>query len=186
MSGTVLGEKLIVGGEKGALRVWEGGIKGLTEGTEKRTTLQKDESLDVMCPISPGEDWIAVGLGDGSVRFVQVGGKGACAVEGVKHDEVEGVVTLAIEPEGRMISGGGSIVKIWERKSTDDMDDEKEEEQVDEPDDLKDDQADGVESDQSQGESSEEERRPKRKKRKRNKGKDRGGSNHIMAFKGMD
>ncbi|KAL8730879.1 MAG: hypothetical protein Q9166_003806 [cf. Caloplaca sp. 2 TL-2023] len=186
LCGTVIGEKCIGGGEKGALRVWEGGVKGLIEGIEKKATLQKGESLDVMCPIPEGmqsEDMVAVGLGDGSVRFAEVGGKSGNSLDGLKHDEVEGVVSLGFEPGGRMISGGGSIVKIWERETVDDLDDEVE---IDEVHYSNADGPDLMESDKSQDESSDEERRPKRKKRKRKKGKDRGGSNHIMAFKGMD
>ena len=187
LSGTVIGDKMFAGGEKGALRMWEGGVKGLMGGVDKKVTMQKGESLDVMCKLWEehlGEDLIAVGLGDGSVKIVQVGTKRTNVVDSVKHDEVEGVVTLGLEPGGRMISGGGSIVKIWEKEASDDLDDE--EADVDQIADDSNDGADGVESAASQDESSEEERRPKWKKRKRNKGKNRGESNHIMAFKGMD
>ncbi|KAL8980634.1 MAG: hypothetical protein Q9205_004342 [Flavoplaca limonia] len=187
LSGTVIGDKMFAGGEKGALRMWEGGVKGLMGGVDKKFMMQKGESLDVMCKLweeHTGEELIAVGLGDGAVKIVQVGTKRTNVVDSVKHDEVEGVVTLGLEPGGRMISGGGSIVKIWEKETSDDLDDE--EADVDQIQDDSNDGADGVEGAASQDESSEEERRPKRKKRKRNKGKNRGESNHIMAFKGMD
>ncbi|KAL8874730.1 MAG: hypothetical protein Q9198_006821 [Flavoplaca austrocitrina] len=178
---------MFAGGEKGALRMWEGGVKGLMGGVDKTFMMQTGESLDVMCKLweeHTGEELIAVGLGDGAVKIVQVGTKRTNVVDSVKHDEVEGVVTLGLEPGGRMISGGGSIVKIWEKETSDDLDDE--EADVDQIQDDSNDGADGVEGAASQDESSEEERRPKRKKRKRNKGKNRGESNHIMAFKGMD
>ncbi|KAL8915737.1 MAG: hypothetical protein Q9172_006713 [Xanthocarpia lactea] len=186
LSGTAIGDNFIAGGEKGALRVWEGGIKGLMEGLDKRTTLQKGESLDVMCRMweePPGEGVVAVGLGDGSVKIVQVGAKRANVVDSVKHDEVEGVVTLGLEPGGRMISGGGSIVKIWEKETADDLDDEDEAKPADG---RSDDRANGTESADSEDDSSDEKRRPKRKKRKRNKGQNRGPTKHIMEFKGMD
>lgn len=189
LGGTAIGDKFIAGGEKGALRMWEGGIKGLMRGLDKKTTIQKGESLDVMCQMweeHPGEDVIAVGLGDGSVNIVQVGAKRVNVLDSVKHDEVEGVVTLGLEPGGRMISGGGSIVKIWEKETADDLDDEEEEEEADQANGDSGVGQEGTESADSQDDSSEEERRPKRKKRKRNKGKSRGGTNHIMAFKGMD
>ncbi|KAL8816035.1 MAG: hypothetical protein Q9223_004893 [Gallowayella weberi] len=184
LSGTVIGDRCLAGGEKGALRMWEGGLKGLTEGIDRKVTLQKGESLDVMCPSSEGRDMVAVGVGDGSIRFVRVGGKWESAVESVKHDEVEGVVTLGLEPGGRLISGGGSLVKIWEKNTIDDVDDEKADGTSCASDDI--DGADNAEDNQSEDESSEEGKRPKRKKRKRNKGKDRGGNSHIMAFQGMD
>ncbi|KAL8751218.1 MAG: hypothetical protein Q9199_006575 [Rusavskia elegans] len=188
LGGTAIGNKFIAGGEKGALRMWEGGIKGLMGGLDKKTTIQKGESLDVMCQMweeYPGEDVIAVGLGDGSVKIVQIGAKPANVLGSVKHDEVEGVVTLGLEPGGRMISGGGSIIKIWEKETADDLD--KGEDEADQANGDSGGEPDGTESADSQDDSSEEERRPKRKKRKRNKGKNRGGTNnHIMAFKGMD
>ena len=186
LSGTAIGGNFIAGGEKGALRVWEGGVKGLMEGLDKRTTLQKGESLDVMCRMweePPGEGVVAVGLGDGSVKIVQVGAKWANVVDSVKHDEVEGVVTLGLEPGGRMISGGGSIVKIWEKETADDLDEEDEAKPADG---RSDDGANGTESADSEDDNSDEKRRPKRKKRKRNKGQNRGPIKHIMEFKGMD
>lgn len=185
LSGTAIGNKFIAGGEKGAVRMWEGGIKGLMGGINKKTAIQRGESLDVMCQMwedFPGEDVIALGLSDGSVKIVQLGAKRINVLDSVKHDEVEGVVTLGLEPGGRMISGGGSIVKIWEKETADDLDEE-----ADGADSDRDDGRNGTESADSQSDSTEEEeRRPKRKKRKRNKGKTKGGTNHIMAFKGMD
>ncbi|KAL8694623.1 MAG: hypothetical protein Q9224_003529, partial [Gallowayella concinna] len=41
LSGTVIGDRCVAGGEKGTLRRWEGGVKGLTEGIDRKTTLQK-------------------------------------------------------------------------------------------------------------------------------------------------
>ncbi|KAL8654607.1 MAG: hypothetical protein Q9226_003364 [Calogaya cf. arnoldii] len=191
LGGTAIGNKFIAGGEKGALRVWEGGIKGLMGGIDKKTTIQKGESLDVMCPMReeyPGENLVGAGFSDGSVKIVRVGVKRVSDVDYMKHDEVEGVVTLGFEPGGRMISGGGSIVKIWEKATADDLDDDPFEGMLDGlANDVSGDGSDGTGSADSQEDSSEEEEeRPKRKKRKRNKGKTRGGTNHIMAFKGMD
>ncbi|KAL8991907.1 MAG: hypothetical protein Q9169_007542 [Polycauliona sp. 2 TL-2023] len=189
LSGTAVGDKLIAGGEKGAIRVWEGGVKGLMGGLDKKTTIQRGESLDVMSQMQ--EDTIAVGLGDGSVKVVHIGPKRTNVLDSVKHDEIEGVVTLGFEPGGRMISGGGSIIKIWEKESADDIDEEEEEEQEQEDKANhsagdSDGGAKDAESADSQEDSSEEERKPKRKKRKRNKGKHRGENSHIMAFKGLD
>ncbi|KAL8698411.1 MAG: hypothetical protein Q9201_006587 [Fulgogasparrea decipioides] len=184
LSGTTTGGKLVAGGEKGALRIWDGGVKGLMEGTERRITVQKGENLDVICEGASPDDMVVVGLGDGTVKFVQVGGKRGGVASSVRHNEVEGVLALGFEPGGRMISGGGDTVKIWERSQEDDSSDEEAMDKTNGI--ITKDRSEVEEAEENDHESSEEEKRPKRKKRKRNKGKDRGGSNHIMAFKGMD
>ncbi|KAL8726233.1 MAG: hypothetical protein Q9181_006135 [Wetmoreana brouardii] len=186
LSGTIIGGKFLAGGEKGALRIFDEGVKGLMEGREKRLTVLKGESLDVICPLPEGaslDDMIAVGLGDGTVKFVQAGGKRGGVAGSVRHNEVEGVLALGFEPGGRMISGGGDIVKIWERSQEDDSSDG---EATNKSNGITDDGSENAEAEESEDGSSEDQRKPWRKKRKRNKGKDRGGSNHIMAFKGMD
>ncbi|KAI4247967.1 MAG: hypothetical protein LQ352_006033 [Teloschistes flavicans] len=183
LCGTIIGDKSIVGGEKGALRILEGGVNGLKLGDERKIVVAKGESLDVMCPLPEAsrlEETVAVGLGDGNIKFVQVGKKGG-VIGTERHHEVEGVVAIGFEPGGRMISGGGNVVQVWER-SDDDVDGGAGEANGA----RHTDSADDDEANDSDDDSSEEETRPKRKKRKRNKGKDRGGSNQIMAFKGMD
>ncbi|KAL8685561.1 MAG: hypothetical protein Q9218_007686 [Villophora microphyllina] len=186
LSGTIIGDTFIAGGEKGALRVWDGGVKGLMQGTERRVTVAKGESLDVICPLPEAgrlEQTVAVGLGDGNIRFVRVGKKGGM-MGTTRHDEVEGVVALGFEPGGRMISGGGAVVKVWERSEENNEDEEDGLGAVNGSATIGSDEDGGAYD--SEDDSSEEERNPKRKKRKRNKGKERGGTNHTMAFKGMD
>ena len=183
-------DRIIAGGEKGALRMWEDGAQGIINGIEKRLSVQKGESLDVICRVPEnvtGGDVIAVGLGDGTVSFARTGSKRpAVLAEKIRHDEVEGVMALGFDPDGRLISGGGSVVKVWEKKSeipsTNDEDLEEEEGKTNG---MLSHGSDESEDDESTDSSSEEEK-PKRKKRKRNKGKDKGKSNHIPAFIGMD
>ncbi|KAL8870581.1 MAG: hypothetical protein Q9174_003407 [Haloplaca sp. 1 TL-2023] len=145
------------------------------EGKERRVAVQRGESLDVMCPVSaelvPNQT-VVVGVGDGTMKSVDVGSKKGAVVGEVRHHEIDGAVALGFESGGRLISGGGDVVKIWERSEEDDSDDAEPTAingvtglgsvgEDDEP------EAD------NDGDSSEEERKPKRKKRKRNKGKDR-------------
>ncbi|KAL8935853.1 MAG: hypothetical protein Q9211_004481 [Gyalolechia sp. 1 TL-2023] len=185
-------DRIVTGGEKGALRMWEGGLKGVIKGKEKKLTIAKGESLDVTCsvPASVVEgDVVAVGLGDGTVSFAQTNHRRTGVVGRMRHDEVDGVMAIDFDPDGRLISGGGSIVKVWEKNidhfSDDEDSSDNEGEDLIDPNGTNDGGSKGNSDEESDDESSEEER-PKRKKRKRNKGKDRGKMNHIMAFKGMD
>ena len=184
LSGCVIDDKLIAGGEKGVLRVWDGGANSIVEGKERKVAVQRGESLDVVCSTSGGvvpNKTVVVGLGDGTIKFVDVGGKKGTAIAEVRHHEIDGAVALGFESGGRLISAGGDVVKIWERSEEEDSDDE--ELGVTGLGSIGEDNEPEAGSD---SDSSEEERKPKRKKRKRNKGKDRGGNSHIMAFKGMD
>lgn len=199
LSSTVIGgterTRIIAGGEKGFVRMWEDGVKGIIKGKEKRLYVQKGESLDVICPVPKWlveEDVIAIGLGDGTVSFANTG-KRPGVVGCIRHDELEGIVALGFDPDGRLITGGGDTVKVWEKNT----ESPRNESSVSDDDDDDDEQSDGANGetqhvsddhnghDKSEDESSDEEK-PKRKKRKRNKGKGKNINNHIMAFKGMD
>jgi len=188
LSSTILDGKLVVGGEKGGLRMWEVGV---WDDNEETIVIGKCASADVLAAAPEGQT-AAIGMDDGVVRFVAMGGKRAKVVEEVRHDEVEGVLGLGFEVGGRMISGGGSVVKVWE-ESLQALDGDEDEE-----DDVGVGAVDGKrtngfgsgddDSDKGDGESSEEEEEKprKKKKRKKNKGKGQNGVQHVMAFKDMD
>ena len=110
---------------------------------------------------------MAVGVGDGRVVFVRVGAEGGRVVGEVRHDDLEGVVGVGFfEGEGgRMVSGGGGVVKVWGWRGRGE-------------------EGEG-EVDGSEGSESEDEgvRRKKRKKRRR---KEKGGAEHVLGFQGMD
>lgn len=192
LSSCVVDGKLVVGSEKGVLRIWQVGSWDDNEQTV--AVLGKGASADVLAAVGE-EPLVAVGMDDGCVRFVDMGRKRPKLLHEaeVRHDEVEGVLGLGFEVGGRMISGGGQVVKVWEDSSgVDDGEDEK-----DEDDGLRgtnDKRVNGFGSDENGSEeggheSSEEEqrKRKKKKKRKRNKGKTQsGGQQRITAFKGMD
>ena len=184
-SGTSRGEKVVVGGATGVLTLWE---KGAWDDQDERIYVHREagggESIETLATV-PDElgkgKMVVVGLGNGGVKFVRIGPNKV--VSSVSHDEAEGVVGLGFDVEGRMVSGGGQIIKVWHEAV------ESGEEEEDEPasngkrvtdsdDDDSDDDSDDSDEDR-QGAS-------KRKKRKKGRGKDRSGGRHVMRFDDLD
>lgn len=158
---------------------------------------------------------VVAGLGNGGVRVVRLRGGGGEVVGTVRHDEggVEGVVTLGWESEGRMVSGGGNVVKVWGVVGeNEEQEEEEEEEEVravggvnsasngmtgddDDDDEVDEDDEEPVvvmgdvdesDEDDSDDDSSDDDRH---KRKKRNKGKkgSKGGNHGISgSFRGMD
>ncbi|KAI9708826.1 MAG: WD repeat-containing protein jip5 [Bogoriella megaspora] len=183
---TSKGEKALVGGASGVLTLWE---KGAWDDQDEAIVVDKEagggESLDVMTlvpeGVGSGGKVVAVGLGDGRVKFVRLGPNQV--VGEVQHHDHEGVVGLGFDVCGRLISGGGEIVKVWHEAEpvvehamngrakrqleSDDSDDEEVDVDVDD--------------------DSEEDRKSKkkRKKRKRGKGKDRSSGQNVAAIAGL-
>ena len=182
-SATVSG-KMAVGGERGVVRIWK---QGESDIGNERVVVDRCESLDVLSAV-PEElgEMAVVGMGSGKIRLVDVRKRKALAE--MSHDEVEGVVGLGFDTDGRMISGGGLVVKVWQQSELDDDHDVEDHAterlgEVNEADD-----SDIVKGESSEEDEEEEEKGgKKRKKRKRNKGKTIAGpKNGITAFKGLD
>lgn len=193
--GTSTGQKALIGGGDGILTLWE---RGQWDDQDERIIVDRGigggggDPLDCMAQM-PNDmgmgKTVAVGMGGGLVRFVRVGENkvvGECT-----HDEIEGVVGLGFDVGGRMISGGGQVVKVWGEKVGDE-EDEYEEEEAEE---LT--KTNGIskrsasdssdEDDDQEEDSSEDEKvKRKRKKRKRNRGKDLSGKKQAFSFKGLD
>ena len=176
---------MAVGGERGVVRIWKQGEWDLGD---KRAVVDRGESLDVLCAV-PEElgEMAATGMGSGKIRIVDIRKRQALAE--MSHDEVEGVVGLGFDTDGRMISGGGLVVKVWQQSELDDdhdIDDEVTEilrgnGDVSEADDCDDVQGESTEEDEA------ERGGKKKKKRKRKKGKTiTGPKNGTTAFKGLD
>ena len=185
-SGTSRGEKVLVGGSGGVLTLWE---KGAWDDQDERIYVQPGsgggESLETMAVV-PDElgkgKVVAVGLGNGGVKFVRIGANKVCSE--VMHDETEGVVGLGFDVEGRMVTGGGQVVKVWheaaigadkygampgEKRMYGDSDDSDD----DDSDDDSDDSDAGGRQERAQN------------KRKKTKAKGNGGQ-HVMAFHDLD
>lgn len=186
-TGTSRGEKVIVGGSSGVLTLWE---KGAWDDQDERIYVQRSggegESLETLAMV-PDElgrgKMVAVGLGSGGVKFVRIGPNKV--VSEVTHDETEGVVGLGFDVEGRMVSGGGQVVKVWheavgsgangasagEKHMLGDSDEDSDDD-------------DNDDSDDSDGERRRADEA--KRKRKKGKGKDRSGGQHVMAFYDLD
>lgn len=114
-SGTSRGEKVAVGGSNGVITLWE---KGAWDDQDERIYVQRDaggaeaiESL-VTVPDELGRGkMLAAGLGNGLIKFIRIGQNKVSSE--IVHDETEGVVGLGFDVEGRLVSGGGQIVKVW-------------------------------------------------------------------------
>lgn len=184
LSSAVVGEKMAVGGERGVVRIWKQGEWDLED---KRAVVDRGESLDVICAV-PEElgEMAAIGMGSGKIRLVDV--RQRKALREMSHDEVEGVVGLGFDNDGRMISGGGLVVKVWQQSGLDDHDiDDEATEMLSGDGDVSEANDSDVVQDENSEEDAEGKGGKKRKKRKRNKGRAVvGPKNGITAFKGLD
>jgi DNA-binding transcriptional regulator/RsmH inhibitor MraZ len=192
--GTSVGEKVVVGGGNGVLTLWE---RGVWDDQDERITVDKSkgggESLDVVAlvpdGVGVGGKVVAVGLGNGALRFVKLGANKV--IDELKHDELgqEGVIGLGFDVAGRMISGGGRKVNVWGEKTWQDV----EEDDEDDEDDDEEAETNGKraheseDSDESAEEdsSSEEEQKQKRKKRRKGKGGKQAKGHGILQFDGL-
>jgi len=170
--------------------LWE---RGVWDDQDERIILHRapsgGESVDCLVrvpgEVGSGENIVVAGMGNGALALVGFGSNRV--VDVLTHDEMEGVVGLGFDASGRMISGGGQTVKVWQVKP----DAETEEEE---------DSAHGVakrmagsdgegdsDEDDSDEESEEEEKsRKRRKRRKRGKGVNGVSGKSDPMFKGLD
>lgn len=192
--GTSVGEKVLVGGGNGVLTLWE---RGVWDDQDERIVVDKSpgggESLDSLAlfpdGVGPGGKVVAVGLGNGTLRFVKVGRNRV--IGELFHDELEkeGVVGLGFDVAGRMISGGGKTVKVWCEKGPEAIDEDEAGDNLAAHPTTGAKHALGSDSDEGSDEEMEdssEEEKPtqKRKKRKRGKGKQQKGHG-ILGFSGL-
>jgi hypothetical protein len=170
---------LVVGDGSGVITLWHGD-GGRWADQSDRLVLSRGlrgfdaaagggESVECLANVPPGIGGssgggggggrlLAAGLGDGTVALVHVGGANR-VVGALRHDEAETVVALGFDVAGRMVSGGGPVVKIWQEVMAveESADEQVEEEQEESSDD------DGDEESESEEEPVHE--RPRKKRR---------------------
>ncbi|KAL7897118.1 WD40-repeat-containing domain protein [Trichoderma sp. SZMC 28014] len=192
---------VVVGSGSGVLTMWD---KGAWDDQQERIIVDPPkaggESIDAIALI-PQElgvgKKVVCGVGDGSLRIVDLVRREVITSVNLRHDDMEGVVSLAFDSENRLISAGGRTVKIWEELSelqgdqndgeTDDDDDEEEDDDSDDEkaangkraaeSDSDDDSDDGVE---------EMKQRAKRRKEVQQHKLGPMGAHGILGFDGLD
>ncbi|KAF4624004.1 hypothetical protein G7Y89_g14170 [Cudoniella acicularis] len=168
------GEKVLVGSSNGVLTLWE---RGVWDDQDERIIVDGGrgggESLDaiVVMPegVGDGGKNVVVGVGDGTIRIVQLGLNKVMG-EPLRHDE-----------------WWCSIVKVWQEKMALDEDDEESEEETGTTKRVK--ESDSEESEDDSAEDSSDEEgggRKRRKKRRKAKAKGNNTGSGILKFKGIE
>jgi hypothetical protein len=179
------GEKVLIGSSTGVLTLWE---RGVWDDQDERIIVDAGQgggdSLDVVVlmpdGVGDGGKNVVVGVGDGTIRIVKLG-VNKVIEEPLRHDEVEAVVALGFDVGGRLISGGGSIVKVWqEGMSLEDHDEDEDSDEEAAP--TK--RALGSDDDSEEDSSADENKR--QRKKKRTKVKDKNAGSGILKFKGLE
>lgn len=189
-----------VGSGSGVLTLWD---KGAWDDQQERIIVDSatgpmgGESIDslVLVPQEMGMGKKAVcGLGDGSLRIVDLVRRQVLSATNLRHDDTEGVVWLGFDCGNRLISVGGTTVKVWEELSELQGSGEEDE---DEEDDSDDDDEEGMATggkrpaesdDDSDSEDGVEEMKQRAKRRKEAQKNKLGpmGAHGIRGFDGLD
>ncbi|CAI4214511.1 unnamed protein product [Parascedosporium putredinis] len=109
-------------------------------------------------------------VGDGSLRLVDLIKREVDITATLRHDDQEGAIAIDFDCYGRMITAGGSIVKIWEdltELQIADSDDEDEDEEDGSESDDDDDDDDGDDDDEEEGDDSSDNGKAAKNKKKR-------------------
>ncbi|KAF5539727.1 WD repeat-containing protein [Fusarium napiforme] len=194
---------LAVGSGSGVLTMWD---KGAWDDQQERIIVDGDkkgggESIDAMVLI-PQElglgKKVVCGVGDGSLRVVDLVAREVDISANLRHDHMESVVSLGFDCENRLISAGGRTVKLWEELSAlqggDDDDDEEDEDDDDDSNDSDAGEngngkraADSDSDDDSEEDQIEEmKRRAKRRKEAQQSKLGPMGAHGVMGFEGLD
>lgn len=183
---TLVGSKAVVGGERGVLRIWE---TGRWEEPPQKFYAGK-EGIEAVCAVPDtvragrGGDTVVCGMGNGAIGVVRLAKGKTKVVAELSHDQIDAPASLGFvgadgaSGEGRMVSGGGRVIKVWEEIAERDAKDEEGQQ---------DHSSEGDEDENEENSSDNKEQQHKRrKKRRKNPATDKRGDHGVMAFKGMD
>lgn len=205
-----------VGTSSGVLTMWD---KGAWDDQQERIIVDGDklggESIDAVAVVPTAAGLTGkkavCGMGDGSLRVVDLIARTVNSAVNLRHDEIEAVVSVGFDQSARLITAGGKTVKIWEELSAlqgkegedDEEDSDEEEEEEDDEDDEKvetngkrpaesDDDDDNEDDDDDDDDDSDEDgveemkRRAKRRKEAQSAKLGPMGAHGIMGFSGLD
>jgi WD repeat-containing protein 55 len=179
-----------------------GALGGRKKRKQKASSFVAGESLDALTLVP--EDMglgkaVICGLGDGSLRLVDLVRREVLSADNLRHDDIEGVVSLGFDVGGRLISAGGKTVKVWEELSELQGFGPDDDEEEDEDDDDDDEETRGAKrsagnnsDDDDDGDSDDgmvEEMRQRAAKRRKEAQKEKlgpMGAHGILGFEGMD
>jgi WD40 repeat protein len=128
-----------IGSGSGILTIWD---KGSWDDQQERIIVDGSkgggESIDAIVRVPPemglGKK-IVCGVGDGSLRIVDLVRREVDRSINLRHDDMDAVVSLGFDCNNRLISAGGKTVKVWEELSElqgGDSDEEEEDTEADE------------------------------------------------------
>lgn len=192
-----------VGSGSGVVTMWD---RGAWDDQQERIIVDGGkaggESIDAMVRIPQDMGLgkkIVCGVGDGSLRIVDLVRREVDRSTNLRHDDMEAVVSLAFDCQNRLISAGGKTIKVWEELSDlqgdDDDSDDAESDYDDDEDEAQANEngkrpagSDSDDDDESDDDDGVEEMKKRAKRRKEMQKNKLGpmGAHGVLGFEGID